>query len=100
MQTLPSREQGEHKATNCLLEAGKHGSRNWIEEQAACSPRWGMKDGVKVHAWLRRATLVSIAGFAQALIGLGASRSSSSQTAHLLLNDKMERIQQCLVIAL
>ena len=44
--------------------------------------------------------LVSIAGFAQALIGLGASRSPSSQTAHLLLNDKMERIQQCLVIAL
>jgi hypothetical protein len=41
MQTLPSREQGEHKATNCLLEAGKHGSRNWIEEQAACSPRMG-----------------------------------------------------------
>jgi hypothetical protein len=45
-------------------------------------------------------TLVSIAGFAQALIGLGASRSPSSRTAHLLLNDKMERIQQCLVIAL
>jgi hypothetical protein len=44
--------------------------------------------------------LVSIAGFAQALIGLSASRSPSSQTAHLLLNDKMERIQQCLVIAL
>jgi hypothetical protein len=44
--------------------------------------------------------LVSIAGFAQALSGLGASRSPSSQTAHLLLNDKMERIQQCLVIAL
>jgi hypothetical protein len=40
MQTLPSREQGEHKVTDCLLEAGKHGSRNWIEEQGACSPRW------------------------------------------------------------
>ena len=55
MQTLPSREQGEHKVTSCLLEADQHGSRNWIEEQAACSPRWGMKEGVKVHAWLRRA---------------------------------------------
>ena len=27
----------------------------WIEEQAACSQRWGMKEGVKVHVWLRRA---------------------------------------------
>jgi hypothetical protein len=55
MQTLPSREQGEYKVTNCFLEAGQHGSRNWIEEQAACSPRWGTKEEVKVHAWLRRA---------------------------------------------
>ena len=59
MQTLPSLEEGEYKITNsswklASMDRGT-GLRNWIEEQASCSPRWGMKEGVKVHAWLRRA---------------------------------------------
>jgi hypothetical protein len=31
-QALFGRERGEHKVIDRLLEAGKHGSRNWIEE--------------------------------------------------------------------
>jgi hypothetical protein len=31
IQTLPSKEQREHEVAK-LLEAGKHGLRNWIEE--------------------------------------------------------------------
>jgi hypothetical protein len=36
IQTLPSKEQREHEVTK-LLEAGKHGLRNWIEEQTGRS---------------------------------------------------------------